>query len=436
MVRNIAEISPIVFVCWGILILLMLTAMFSFFINLPSKLRDWYQLLIQHGQMLVNKCRFKLPYFKKMTIWKSMLIVLVYFLFLTSLIFVFYQLFRNVPLLETRLFDNFYGFFRRALTHSMDSVHYVNIVHFGYSYPPKTIVFFPLYPFIFWIANSFLHNLTLTTLCLNFVFLSLALYYLFVMIEHDFSTRVAKLTIAFLLLFPVSFFSFLLYTESLFLLLTVLCFYFLQKKHWRGAGIVGFLAALTRSQGFLLSLPMLIELYQNYGLIKKDWKKYLFALLPPMGLIVYLCLNKMITGDFFSFLFYQQNEWAQSSQSFVITLFKQMAIIQFSNFMYNFTRWIPQVVALIIAACLIIYANLKKINLKYTLYAMVYIVFSFSITNPMSGMRFLFVLWPLSLIAAKFFEHKSSIWKAGVCFFELTLLIIFWLVFLLFYTIC
>ena len=57
-------------------------------------------------------------------------------------------------------------------------------------------------------------------------------------------------------IFPFSFFFGLVYTESLFLLLTVLSFYGFRTRHWLLGGIAGALATATRVNGILM-LPAL-----------------------------------------------------------------------------------------------------------------------------------------------------------------------------------
>ncbi len=59
-----------------------------------------------------------------------------------------------------------------------------------------------------------------------------------------------------LLLYPTSFYFASVYTESLFLLLTVAAFWASRRGRWAVAGAAGFLASLTRLNGFLLAIPI------------------------------------------------------------------------------------------------------------------------------------------------------------------------------------
>ncbi len=66
----------------------------------------------------------------------------------------------------------------------------------------------------------------------------------------------AARTIAYLVLFPTAFFLFAPYTESLFLLFSLLVFDALARERWHWAGVWAFLGVLTRLQGIALIVPI------------------------------------------------------------------------------------------------------------------------------------------------------------------------------------
>ncbi len=79
----------------------------------------------------------------------------------------------------------------------------------------------------------------------------------------------AKRAVIFTLLFPTAFFFFTAYSESLFLLLTLLCFRALERAQWTWAGFFAFLAILTRLQGIALLAPLVYYAWQNFRASKK-----------------------------------------------------------------------------------------------------------------------------------------------------------------------
>jgi hypothetical protein len=81
----------------------------------------------------------------------------------------------------------------------------------------------------------------------------------------DFDDRVATRAVVYLSLFPTSFFLQAVYTEALFLLLSLACFFWAREGRWRLSGLAGLLAALTRSTGVLLVIPMAVYYFQERG---------------------------------------------------------------------------------------------------------------------------------------------------------------------------
>ena len=89
------------------------------------------------------------------------------------------------------------------------------------------------------------------------------------------------MTIIFTFLFPTSFFFSAIYTESLFLLGTVLAFWAAYQDKWWVAGIGGAIAVLTRNLGITLLLPLAWIAVEKHG--HKAWKNLFPLLLIPMA---------------------------------------------------------------------------------------------------------------------------------------------------------
>jgi hypothetical protein len=78
----------------------------------------------------------------------------------------------------------------------------------------------------------------------------------------DLDERAARLTLVLVSLYPMSFFLSAVYTESLFLMLSVAAFYAARRERWALAGLCGGLCAATRSDGLVLLIPLgLLYLY-------------------------------------------------------------------------------------------------------------------------------------------------------------------------------
>jgi hypothetical protein len=142
-----------------------------------------------------------------------------------------------------------------------DAVWYRSVAVDGYSYDPSSLEnnvgFYPLYPLalraisrvlpvnILWIGIGF------SLACL------LGALLLAGRIFFEWGGEAASIRgTAALLLYPTSFYFASVYTESLFLLLTVAAFWASRRGRWAVAGAAGILASLTRLNGFLVAIPI------------------------------------------------------------------------------------------------------------------------------------------------------------------------------------
>jgi Gpi18-like mannosyltransferase len=75
--------------------------------------------------------------------------------------------------------------------------------------------------------------------------------------------RVALWSVVFISVFPTALFFQAVYSESLFLLLTLLCFWWARRGRWALAGLAGLLAVLTRSSGAVLLLPLAVMWWEQ-----------------------------------------------------------------------------------------------------------------------------------------------------------------------------
>ncbi|MEZ4548483.1 MAG: hypothetical protein R3B51_12560 [Thermodesulfobacteriota bacterium] len=102
-------------------------------------------------------------------------------------------------------------------------------------------------------------------------------------------------------IFPTAYFLHAIYTESLFLFLTIASFYYARRSNWALSGAFGLLAAATRITGIVLGFPYRripdSEGLQNPG----DEKGCLWIGLTVVGVLFYLGINYMTFGDPFKF---------------------------------------------------------------------------------------------------------------------------------------
>jgi hypothetical protein len=115
-----------------------------------------------------------------------------------------------------------------------------------------------------------------------------ALIVLYHLILEEFSVGIARRALWCLVLFPTSFFFHAVYTEAPFLLLVVAALLAARKNRWFLAGVIALMAALMRSHGVLLILPMLVIFFDAMRRDRRRWLPGLaLILLPLFGPLIY-----------------------------------------------------------------------------------------------------------------------------------------------------
>jgi Gpi18-like mannosyltransferase len=190
-----------------------------------------------------------------------------------------------------------------------DSQYYVDIATNGYWFRPgqqSNVAFFPLYPMLMMVASVPLGgNMILTGfLVSNLAFLG-GLIFLYLLTELELDSDSAKRAIVYLAFFPTSFFFSSVYTESLFLCLSIATMYFARKHRWMTATIFGILAAATRNLGILMWALVLWEWLRVQGWtlngfykkdswinlykgLKQNWFEVLIISIIPLGMLAYI----------------------------------------------------------------------------------------------------------------------------------------------------
>jgi hypothetical protein len=205
-----------------------------------------------------------------------------------------------------------------------DAGWYLEIARDGYRYEegsPSNAAFFPLYPLLIRAIHALLflpandYWWLVIAIALSNVALLIGLTYLRALLAMDFDEDLAPRTITYLLIFPTTFFFSCVYSESLFLGLTVAAFYYTRTSRWLLACILAALATLTRSQGMILALPLLIDYLRerNFRLRKVGWNITAFALIPA-ALLAFALYLKLKFGSW-TVMLDVQNIWGRHLMS-------------------------------------------------------------------------------------------------------------------------
>lgn len=194
-----------------------------------------------------------------------------------------------------------------------DGGHFLGIAEHGYKL--QQTVFFPLYPLLI----NILHNLGIPFLWGGLIISNLstliALFFLYKLILLDFDINIAKKALFALLIFPTSFYLVAVYTESLFLALTVASFYCARKDRWLLAWVLAGLACVTRLAGVAVIAGLFIELFfgekftlTHLRFAKLKSTRFWYLLIAFIPLILYMYYQYHLFGNPLSFI-YSEAAW-------------------------------------------------------------------------------------------------------------------------------
>jgi Mannosyltransferase (PIG-V) len=151
-----------------------------------------------------------------------------------------------------------------------DSAWYLVIAHYGYrpelgTYTSARDAFFPLYPLGLHALSDLGLQAVLAGVLFSLAAFALALYCLHRLTTLELagsgrpgSGDVAGLAVLVTALAPMAFYFSAVYSESLYLALSVGLFLCARRGRWAWAGVLGALAVATRSTGLVLALPALM----------------------------------------------------------------------------------------------------------------------------------------------------------------------------------
>lgn len=311
---------------------------------------------------------------------------------------------------------------------NFDGEHYISVAIHGYKMLEQA--FFPVYPILIsLIAHSFsfdffssMLNYTVVGLLISNACFLLALIFLFRLISLDFPKKIAFTTTLILLTFPLSFYFGALYNESLFLLLSILSFYFARRKRWFWAGVFGLISSATRVFGVLLLPALLIESYIQ----KEKLSNIFWIFLIPLGLGGYMLYQYATFGDPLAF-YNLQTVVGEQHQPGVVLLpqvyfryIKMILTVDSSNPIYQ-TIWLEFLVGIIFFV-LPIYGYFKKIRLSYLTYAMIGFLLPTIQGSFSSSPRYVIILFPAFMALAIFLNYLPKYFRFAYLILSMVLL--------------
>lgn len=234
---------------------------------------------------------------------KSNWLLFIIALFIISRIIMYYQFnVANVLLLKGN------GSFLTTMC-KWDCKWYLTIINNGYDDAVRTTpkiwkglanwAFFPLYPTIVALVSKSLHvGPILTGVVLNQLFILVAAIFFYKLLRLNFDDINSRFGVALLIFSPFSIYFSSLYTEGLYILLSIMGFYFLRTNRIIVGAIFGGLLSATRPVGIMFTAPIIVNYLRSRTTL---FKAIVAIIIASSGLIAFMFFLHNKTGDFLAF---------------------------------------------------------------------------------------------------------------------------------------
>ena len=276
-----------------------------------------------------------------------------------------------------------------------DSYWYLDIAKNGYYLRGETdqanVVFFPLYPLLVRMAAPLAGgNLVLAGWMVSSVFLALAVCML-VRLTREFHPGIDPMRPAlFLLVYPAAFFLNAVYSESLFLFLSLAMVFWARRGNFWLAAVFAGLASATRVAGVFLFVLLLVEFIQAYGWRALFTRRVWPLTLAPVGILAFFLYHWIAFGDFLLYLKVQcayGRDFAMDASDFEFRNGPDLVVTVLDWFF-------------IAAAILMGIIALIRLRLSYGVYMLVSLGIALGSGSFLGAARYSMVLFPIHLIGA------------------------------------
>ena len=168
-----------------------------------------------------------------------------------------------------------------------DSIHYLEIARHGYTNTADTS-FFPLYPLLTRGLSAIIGSDAVAGVLISLVAFAIALSLVYRLTQRELDRPAAQAVVLLLAFAPLSFFFSAVYTESLFLALSVGAVYSARCERWGCAAALVAAAALTRNTGILLIAPVGLMYLGRHGLKARGLLLVMPSVVALAGFLFYL----------------------------------------------------------------------------------------------------------------------------------------------------
>lgn len=352
--------------------------------------------------------------------WREAFIQILPIYIMTHIIFLFLTYTGTLFLLHNNLWASL-GSLVHTLSgywYAWDTVHFMAIARSGYPNPHES-AFFPLYPLL--TRGMMLitrHPFSAGLLVANLAGLG-TLIVLYRLVEMDFGSEVAWRSVLYFAIFPTAFYLAAAYSESVFFLFALLCFYFLRRGDWWVAGAMAILAALTRATAIALFIPCAYEYLRQHDF---QWRKFRLNVLSffgaPVGIALFSLYCAIAFRDPLSFSHAEHAVWNRTlmfpGESFLYSLraIHDRPILNFYSMHNVFNLGIGLLMLAILVLSFVGPWKFAKKDWAYPLYGVTVYLFTISVAipslEPLDSLdRYLLGIFPAFIILAMMGKRKN-----------------------------
>ena len=270
-----------------------------------------------------------------------------------------------------------------------DTGFFVDIAKNGYS---TNYAVFPLYPLLMRIVGRVTGDVYIAGLIISNISLIIATVYLYKLVKIENNRKTAIRSVKYLFLFPTAFILSGVFSESLLLTLSIMCFYYAKKQKWFLSSVFGFLSGLTKPVGVFIFLPLLYEYWRTVFRSKGLKLNSVFLLLVPLSFPLFFLFVYRETGSV----------WAMNTLStFLHQGFEYFKDNLFLGMQWSVFKLFESLFTLLLLA--LIYIFRSKLSVSHLIFAIGSILIPvFTVRTGLSSMpRYALIAFPLFILFAK-----------------------------------
>lgn len=319
------------------------------------------------------------------------------------------------------------GFKLGNLLSAWDGQWFIKISEQGYPKNPDDLgalasyVDYPLFPLLMRSSTTIFGSPFMAGIAVNFILSVLAAVLIYKVVRLNHPENISHKSVWYFLINPAAIFFLAIYSESLFLCLSLTTIYLAKSKHYLLAGMFGFLSTLTRSVGLLLLIPLFYEYSQKFiHATKKTQISIIISfMLIPLSYFIFMKYSELHSGVPNTYSVAQKyfGRSGPSIQNVIFYLY--FVFTNFFSFPVHGIRASQLDVFFMITFLIITFMARRKISSSYVLFNLAFILFTLSSGTSTAVIRYLTVAFPIYLAIAYFTDHKPLIHQSLTIIFLL-----------------